>query len=653
MFQVYDLETFINCFLFGISPYGEDKVEVFEISDRRNDRDLLLKHLGFIRSKGDILVGYNNLGFDYPILHQLLHEPYTFDALKAYNLAQTIISQQVYGRTNIRLSDRLIPQLDLMKMNHFDNPAKRTRLKDLQFAMRSESVEDLPYPAHMKLNSEQMDELVLYNVHDITETKKFLGKCMPMINIRQELVANGTLAGDVLNFSDVKLGTEYLIKKIGRTKCFLSGSTPRQTKRHEINFSHLILPHTAFTTQPFQDVLEWFKSQVYYIGRTGASQRPGLETTLAGIDFKFGIGGVHASVERKVYRSNETHVIKDVDVAGMYPAVALANGMYPEHLGQDFATAYRQLSVDRAQYPKGSTMNLILKLANNGVFGNSNNEYSCFYDPKYTFNTTINGQLQLIMLVEMLSLIPGLEIIQANTDGTTVYMPRDMVPWFQSWCHYWEEVTKLKLEHAEYRSMFIRDVNNYVAVDVKGTIKRKGCYWYPIVDADYQGSSGPNWNKDFSNLASIKCAEASMLHNVPPEIAIRTLTDPFDFMLRYKTQGDATVYLGEKAMLRTVRYYVSTAGEKMKKIAKPKGEIGAYKRKNKLIDEFFNQVLASLPPDTWDARIHTGNKSRYTMAVTNIENGRLVKCCNLATDFNWSDVDFDYYIEEARKIILC
>ena len=92
-------------------------------------------------------------------------------------------------------------------------------------------------------------------------------------------------------------------------------------------------------------------------------------------------------------------IIIDIDVAGMYVAVAIANGFSPEHLGQDFVNAYRQLQSDRAQYPKGTTMNAVLKLAGNGVYGNSNNPYSCFYDPKYTFSVTVNGQLQLLQLV--------------------------------------------------------------------------------------------------------------------------------------------------------------------------------------------------------------------------------------------------------------
>ncbi len=353
-------------------------------------------------------------------------------------------------------------------------------------------------------------------------------------------------------------------------------------------------------------------------------------------------------MENKVYKSTHTHVVKDVDVSGMYVAVAIANGFYPEHLGQDFVTAYRSLQTERAQYPKGSVMNAVLKLAGNGVYGNSNNTYSPFYDPKYTYTVTANGQLQLLMLVEMLSLCPDIEMIQANTDGITALVPREVEGFFNAWCLAWECTTGLKLEHKDYTSMHIRDVNNYIAVDTKGNVKRKGAYFYPANEQEFEGV----WNKDFSNTMAPKGAEAVMLHGWTPEAAVKLHTDPFDFMCRYKTTAGAKVYIGDKEMPKTLRYYVSTAGERGKKIATPKGEIGAFKRKNKLKDDFFDKVMAEIGPGVWDSRIHTGNKSKYTLTTTNIESGRLIKDCNKASEFKWSDVDIDYYVKEIEKLVI-
>ena len=462
--------------------------------------------------------------------------------------------------------------------------------------------------------------------------------------MRREYITNGVLRGDVLNYSDVKIGTEYLISRIGRNKCFVGGK-PKKTMREIIDFSKIILPKIFFRTEVFKEVYSWFNKQILYIS---SSERPKLEVNLAGLNFHFGVGGVHASAENKIYRTNDTHQIIDIDVSGMYVAVAIANRFAPEHLGQSYIEAYKQVKADRARYPKGSSQNAALKLAGNGAYGNSNNPFSPFYDPKYTFSVTVNGQLQILQLVELIDLIPDCELIQANTDGITVYINKNYIYLFDLWCKEWETITGLQLEHVEYNRMWIRDVNNYIAETMEGKLKRKGAYWYPITEKDYEGW----WNKDFSNLASKIAAEKVMTHSWPIEAAIKLVTNPFDFMLRYKATGDSKLFIGDKQQLKTVRYYVAKDGEPMKKVSSPKGEIGQYKRKNKISDKYFNEVLSQIGPNVWDDRIHTKNKSKYETVETSIQAGRLVKQCNIVTDFNWQNIDWEYYIDEAKKIII-
>ena len=366
------------------------------------------------------------------------------------------------------------------------------------------------------------------------------------------------------------------------------------------------------------------------------------------MEFHFGIGGVHASAENKIFVSNDKYQIVDIDVTGMYPAVAIVNHFSPEHLGESFVQVYKQIVMDRARYKKGTAQNAVLKLASNGVYGNSNNPYSPFYDPQYTFSVTVNGQLQLLQLVELISLIPGLELIQTNTDGITVYIERKYENLFKFWCDEWEKMTGLVLEEVRYSRMWIRDVNNYFAETEDGKLKSKGAYWYPKVEKDYEGW----WSKDYSNLASKIAVEKVMTHSWPCEIAIKLVTNPFDFMLRYKAVGASVLYIGDVKQLKTVRYYVSKTGGAMKKISPPKGENGQFKRKNKLKDKYFNDIMKEIGKDVWDERVHTKNKSKYQTVEISVQAGWKVKQCNLATDFDWIDVDWTYYIEEAKKLLI-
>jgi hypothetical protein len=77
---------------------------------------------------------------------------------------------------------------------------------------------------------------------------------------------------------------------------------------------------------------------------------------------------------------------------------------------------------------------------------------------------TVNGQLSLCLLVDRLLDINGLKLVAVNTDGVTIALRRDTEDEYYSFCKQWEQDVKLQLEYVEYKKMFIRDVNSYVAV---------------------------------------------------------------------------------------------------------------------------------------------------------------------------------------------
>ena len=646
-YHVFDLETYPNIFTYCGKFVGADQAYVYEISDRKNQIDELINFLGYLKNNKIEMVGYNNIGFDYLILHELMINPHSFSYQKASEIADKIINGQKRNQKvrGIAVYNRLIPQIDIMKICHFDNRMKATSLKQLQVAMRSESVEDLPFDIR-PLNDQEKDKLIEYNVHDVTETEKFFMLNEHHVKLRREYLEDGVFNdnSDVLNYSDVKIGTEYLINKIGKTKCY-AGGKPRQSFRDEIPFSNVILPKIFFRTEPYEGVHDWFMRQVVFMSQ---KERPSASIPLSGLTFHFGVGGVHASAENKVFHTTETHQIIDVDVAGMYPSVAIANGFGPEHLGESFTMVYSQIKADRARYAKGTSRNKALKLAGNGAYGNFNNSYSPLYDPKCMLSVTLNGQLQIVQLVEMMDLIPDCELIQANTDGITVRVNKDYENIFTFWCEEWERETGLVLERVDYSRMWIRDVNNYMAETMDGKLKRKGAYQYPKSVEDYDGF----WNKNYSNIASKIAVEKVHTDSWPCEAAIKLVTNPFDFMLLYKTPGGSKLYIGDEPQQKTLRYYVSKTGQPMKKISPPKGEEGQYKRKNKLKDEYFDKIMSEIGKDVWDARIHTGNKSKYTTRTTSVQSGWKVKACNKASDFDWSDVDWDYYTEETKKLVI-
>ena len=63
---IYDTEEYPNCF----TPAAEDADSplrwCFEISEFRDDTNDLLEWIEWIKAEGGRMVGFNNVGFDYP-----------------------------------------------------------------------------------------------------------------------------------------------------------------------------------------------------------------------------------------------------------------------------------------------------------------------------------------------------------------------------------------------------------------------------------------------------------------------------------------------------------------------------------------------------------------------------------------------------------
>ena len=106
--------------------------------------------------------------------------------------------------------------------------------------------------------------------------------------------------------------------------------------------------------------------------------------------------------------------------------------------------------------------------------------------------------------------------------------------------------------------------------------------------------------------------------------------------------------IGDKEVQRITRYYVAHSGGHMKKISPPTGTPGDYKRRSGISDYEWEQRT----PGVWDERFHTKNKSRYETREMSIESGYTVAECNRAADFDFGNVNYDWYIEAARKLVI-
>lgn len=118
-----------------------------------------------------------------------------------------------------------------------------------------------------------------------------------------------------------------------------------------------------------------------------------------------------------------------------------------------------------------------LKLVVNTTYGASLNKYNDLYDPLMGRSVCISGQLYLLELAEHLyKTIPGLKIVQLNTDGIMIEFDDSNYPQVKAIVDEWQKRTGFELEEDSIKSIAQKDVNNYLEVQSDGTAKAKGGY---------------------------------------------------------------------------------------------------------------------------------------------------------------------------------
>ena len=312
-----DSETYPNCFLLVARICNTDITFTFEISQYVDQCSELYQFFCWLRDNNARAYGFNIVGFDGPIIHTFMRMGGKCDAETLYNKAQAIISSQDDDKWAhlVKPSDRDFEWVDLYRINHFNNKARSTSLKMLEFVMRMDNIQDLPFKIGSVLTLEQIQVLKNYCIHDVKATEVFRIKCTEAIALREEM--SQRYQRDFMNFDDVKIGStifEIALEQAG-VACYdygASGRTPRQTKRQSIALKDVILPWIEFKHPEFIRVLNWFKQQTITETKGVFDD---VVASINGFEFVFGLGGIHGSVESKIIESSNTQIIESWDVS--------------------------------------------------------------------------------------------------------------------------------------------------------------------------------------------------------------------------------------------------------------------------------------------------------------------------------------------------
>src|SRR5690606_11231920 len=102
-----------------------------------------------------------------------------------------------------------------------------------------------------------------------------------------------------------------------------------RTYRSKLDFKECIPSYIKFNSKEFNDLLTYLNS----ISVNKLKDSFKYSVIYKGFKYDLGTGGIHGANKSGVYKPNENPVIRDSDVASLYPRLAIVNNIYQKHLG--------------------------------------------------------------------------------------------------------------------------------------------------------------------------------------------------------------------------------------------------------------------------------------------------------------------------------
>ena len=197
----------------------------------------------------------------------------------------------------------------------------------------------------------------------------------------------------------------------------------------------------------------------------------------------FGNGGIHSVLCNNLYvESDEEWTLMNVDASSYYPSMliqfqCLSRTVKNPKVFEDIFNERIFLKHKKDKTQEEEDAQLANKLVLNTTYGASGNKYLDLYDPYMCTRCCRLGQIFLAALANKLNNnVPGLKVIQTNTDGILVYCRRKDIPKVQSLQDEWSRVSGINMEADMVDKIWQRDVNNYLLIKEDGKIKRKGLW---------------------------------------------------------------------------------------------------------------------------------------------------------------------------------
>lgn len=544
----YDTECFPNYWLLKLRPRGG---QVYSFRLRTGERfDAAQVARIKLLFAAYTVVSFNGLRYDVPMVISAL-TGYTAEQLKWQN--DRIIVEKVKP-WELGLPE-WVPDdhIDIMEVV----PGAGSQ-KLFAGRIHYKTMRDLPYEPDHYLSEPEIEQVDTYCENDLGQLEALFDAVAPQIRMREALSERYGM--DLRSKSDAQVA-EAVLKR--RCEQALGQRIFKPNINWALTFRFKVPDFIAYQSPQLQHALEMVRQSVFTINPPKSMyggdeskgkcvplppQLEGLTVTIGVTTYKLGIGGLHSQEKSVAFVSDEHYQVRMPDVASYYPRLIINSCEVPPALGRAFAVEYEAIVDERLEakalkktlekgtvaYEDADTAEGGGKIQINGTFGKTGSPYSVLFAPEMLIQTTVSGQLSILMLIEWLEHY-GIPVVSANTDGIVIKCPRHLIDTSDWLIAEWEKRTGLTMETEDYVALYARDVNAYFAIKTPDDIKRKGEY----AKASLIGKKSPD-----TEICSDAVADY-LARGIPLLYTIGACTDITKFVTIQKVAGGAVKMWGE------------------------------------------------------------------------------------------------------------
>ena len=419
--------------------------------------------------------------------------------------------------------------------------------------LKHHKLQELPYKPGTYLTASERKEVFEYCDNDVLVTEKLYNNLYDTSNTKTGSIK---LRDDVYKQTGLK-GYSWDIPKIASETLALAYSKKTNIPTKEVKefrferYSNLKIESLfddidiSFKTDTLKKIWDNIKNSIDKVEQEFVfiCKNTRLKITV-------GNGGIHSVNTNEKYFTDSQFDLYTSDVASLYPTnIINAKTIRFEEVLEEYIDTKAERMIAKAEGNK--SVDKFKKLILNSTSGLLDSEYSWLYYSEGAMKLRLLGQLQLLMLIEKVSLA-GYQIVSANTDGVEVLIPKGKFNDYLLIVKEVEDQFNIIFEHEQYTSIHYLNVNNYIAVLQNGKTKKKGSF---VTDPELGDSN------DF--LVIPKALEAYFVQGTPVDEFLKSYINSsddaiYDYCMSPKIDRSYKVMHNGKECQRLNRFYPSS-----------------------------------------------------------------------------------------------